>query len=213
MSAAFKFGTPIFYDTIKKELEFQDITSESAIRSEMSERALKSINANDGSGGGAQNQAILRANGMKEEYGNGVCTRILIYNASGIPLTCYETHDSSGHWSKYGPPSRIEVGEWGVCFHVKTSGSATGSCGIVSFHLEGEPYVFTVSWDVPWSGSNNASCYTMTKEGYEGTSWEKAHQWAEEGPAIGGETDCGFKVEYSIDQDSSPILIVQISKA
>ena len=202
--ASFLFGQPIFFDTQKDLLG--DTHSEAEIRKMMAREAEKNININN-----AQNDAILQVNGMKEEFGNGVCTRIIVYNASGGVLTNRNEKTWSGRWSKYKLPTTIECGQWAAALHVKRSGAAAGSMGIMSYNMQGFNNVLCVGWDVPWSGSNHGSCYTMTTADWGKTSWETVEKWCETDPAVGSDKCGSIRVDYNIDQDSSPILTVKIT--
>ena len=102
----FKYGTAIFEEGYRESVMFDDDYDESdrdAIIRGMSKQAMQHIDEE-------KEEAILRVNGMKEEWGTGVSTRVLIYNASGFPLTRRVMHDAAGSWSRYTPADRIEVG-------------------------------------------------------------------------------------------------------
>mgnify|MGYP001356556598 CR=1 FL=1 len=209
----FTYGNVIDFESKQLELKPRNITDESAIRLEMSRLAMLDINAlSGGSTENFENLANMRVNAFKEDFGNGVCTRIMVYNASGSILTFQDSTDSSGHWGNNTLPTEIQVGQWATALHEKSRGSATGSCGAVVFHIDMADEVFIISWDVPWSGDNHACCYTMLREKWNATSWDEAIKWAETEPRTGTDVCGPFTVDYSITNDSSPILRVVIRR-
>jgi len=147
---------------------------------------------------------------MKEQWGNGVSTRVLIYNALGIPIERRTMQDSSGRWSEYEPAARIECGEWDVSFHHKKSGSMTGSCAALSYNLlgYGNDDVLMIGFDTPYSGSNSAYCNVMTTKKWSKTDWDDIHEWAEDGPDKATYSFGRSRTKFSMDQGSSPILTV-----
>ena len=62
---------------------------------------------------------------MKEEYGNGMSTLILIHNDTDKEITfCTATYiakDHGGRWEK--DPKNVPAGKWMACLHVHISGA------------------------------------------------------------------------------------------
>lgn len=208
---SYTYGTPIteqpFRESIKYDESYEKLSLDD-INKRMSAQAMRQRAEH-------KNDAIDRVNGMKEEWGTGVSTRVIIYNALGIPLSKRSSHDSYGHWSRYAPSDRIEVGQWDVSFHVKTSGAATGSCSVVSYNLEGYGHddVLMIGFNTPWSGKNTAYCNVMTTKTWNKTSWDDLHDLTYKG-AASATLDFGrARVRYTVDQDSSPMLTVTVLRS
>ena len=204
-----KYGTRIDADAMKAAGLEPDIR-------ELSKEAYRSMSVAGADGASPDESCIKRVNGMKDEYGSGVSTLITIYNALGCSLRYRTAHDSSGHIWKYAYDDRIDNGEWSCALHVKTSGSATGSCAALVYDFDGgygDQDVLVVAWDTPFSGSNSAACFCANRAvTYSKMSWDDIHDRAANGND-NGHSDLGLlRVRYTIGQNSSPILRVIASR-
>jgi hypothetical protein len=198
-----KYGNVIDAETMR-QAGIEDVST-----AELAKEAFRAM------GGKADEECIERVNGMKEEYGSGIATLITIYNALGCSLHYKETRDWSGHRGKYDYDSPIYNGEWSCALHVKTSGTATGSCGVIAYNLRGgygDQDVLVVSWVTPFSGPNKANCFCANIKTYDATSWDKIEEWANRGYPE-KDHDLGLiRVRATIGQNSSPILRVVASQ-
>lgn len=89
-------------------------------------------------------------NGIKDEWGNGTCGLIRIYNASGHTLTFQEQGPNwSGHVWKYPFDNVILNGQWSVVLHVKTTGIPRGSVSCFVYTIEDEGADVFCGWSVP----------------------------------------------------------------
>ena len=74
-------------------------------------------------------EAESKAAAYKRDYGNGVSSKIIIYN--GMKKKMYmekESYDGKmGRWEV--DPIDIPPGKWMACLHVKRNGAAMGSGG------------------------------------------------------------------------------------
>ena len=212
MAATVKFGSPIFEEQTRQKLENLNVddvmVSLEDINKEMAKEAMRKININ-------KLEALERVNGMKKDYGNGVSTRIMVYNGLGVPLQKRSSHDDSGRWSTNTLADRIEVGEWSIGFHHKKAGSATGSCGAVGYNLlgYGNDDVLMIGWDTPWSGSNSAYCAVMTTSKWSRTSWDDIIEWAEDGPKANKIKFGRSLTKFDTDSESSATLTVVATRS
>ena len=166
------------------------------------------------------NQANARGtlNSYKQEYGEGVCTLVMIYNATGAPLGFRSNADSSGHIGKYPFDSTIENGQWSVFLHVHTSGTAGGSIGALGYDIQdgGMQPVAVIGWNNPLNGSSTALGDCWSSVGYTDTPWDTVFNLTENGGASGPGnatgTKYGYAAPYSIGQTSSPILQVVVQQ-
>ncbi|XP_038879978.1 23 kDa jasmonate-induced protein-like [Benincasa hispida] len=91
---------------------------------------------------------------LKSEWGTGVSTLCIFYNATGDTITLYAHHDWYGHIGPTAYPSEIANGQWGCFLHVKNSGATSGSCASVTYRglsNNGEKMYWLVAWSNPWS--------------------------------------------------------------
>jgi hypothetical protein len=103
-----------------------------------------------------QKDADDNVNGMKQEYGNGISTLVMIYNASGYQLQRMDEVDTHGHVGDWPLDTYIENGQWSVFLHVHSSGAAVGSEGYCDYSLVGTADTVRFSWASPYTGSNTA---------------------------------------------------------
>lgn len=116
--------------------------------------ALKSI-------GDHQEEADIMVNSMKQKYGKGISSLIMIYNASGRTMRLHPEEgdaerDIHGHQGEWPKDSIIGNGQWSVFLHVHSSGAARGSAGFCHYKFDNTDSYFKVSWDTPFSGKNKA---------------------------------------------------------
>lgn len=152
------YGEAIRYDDLEEagmEVDFGKLAAD----------AYANMNAYGGDGKTFEEAAIERVNGMKEEYGNGVSTLIMFYNATGSTLKFDSLEDISGHLFKYQPDRTVYNGQWSCFLHTKTAGAATGSFGKLEYWLQGgvkrKTTWLAINWETPWSGKNKATASIM----------------------------------------------------
>ncbi|XP_022723014.1 23 kDa jasmonate-induced protein-like [Durio zibethinus] len=97
-------------------------------------------------------KALGYVKALKSQWGTGVSTLCLVYNATGEPLTFVTSHDWFGHiYQTY--PRVIANGQWGGFLHVKTAGAASGSEAAVVYrgkNKDGRATDWLLAWDNPW---------------------------------------------------------------
>ncbi|KAF5771271.1 hypothetical protein HanRHA438_Chr14g0680451 [Helianthus annuus] len=79
------------------------------------ERALEALN--NPNADGKRNQALAYVRQMKRNWGNGVSTLGIFYNATGEAMIFTQENSWYGRiYSSY--PMRVQNGQWGAFFHV-----------------------------------------------------------------------------------------------
>jgi len=150
--------------------------------------------------------ATKMVNTMKTEYGDGISSLILIYNATGYPLNFYQNANYSGRMSKYQPDDLIQNGQWGCFLHVKSSGTMTGSCGVVSYKMD-ETNLFWFFWSTPYSGENTAEVQGYPVKVWNEKSWGYIEDRAEGRDSARGEYKNHWTLgKWMTSQTTSPIV-------
>lgn len=158
-----------------------------------------------------EESAILKLNGMKQEYGDGTSTLVMIYNATGVDLNLKPqkdiTYNWNGHLFKYTPDKTIMNGQWSVFLHVHTSGMAYGSKAAIVYELGNNNISALLGWDTPWDQlSYNNKVHVELGNGV----WD----WKNEDKAIDSAgrfeeykpKDGDFAINAYVGDNSSPIL-------
>ncbi|CAN6361597.1 unnamed protein product [Urochloa humidicola] len=163
--AAGVFGTPITRETLLATGEYDDPSQE-----DIAEYAMKMRNA-----GAKDTNAQQFVDNLKKRYGNGISTKCLIYNATGVTLNFATYHDWRGKVFEAPYPSVIHNGQWGAFLHVKPSGASRGSIGAVVYRSKRpngsrDSCDWMFSWMIPFTGSNTV--YTEIRgEGHFPQHW------------------------------------------
>ncbi|GLT95606.1 hypothetical protein SLE2022_132790 [Rubroshorea leprosula] len=102
--------------------------------------------------GTKRDQANAYVEALRRQWGDGVSTLGLIYNATGDTIKFTSTKDWSGNIGPAPYPSEIANGQWGGFLHVKTSGSISGSNSAVVYRCNNGTAEsdWMVAWDNPW---------------------------------------------------------------
>ncbi|XP_052183559.1 23 kDa jasmonate-induced protein-like [Diospyros lotus] len=105
---------------------------------------------------------------LKEEWGVGVSTLCLIYNATGGPVYYVTSHNYLGHIGPAPYPQMIANGQWAAFFHVKTTGELSGSTAAVVYRGKNEAGQ-ECDWMLGWSNPYDTNkwknmVYTEIKE-------------------------------------------------
>uniref|UniRef100_A0A7C9DCB8 Uncharacterized protein n=2 Tax=Opuntia streptacantha TaxID=393608 RepID=A0A7C9DCB8_OPUST len=149
------FGTPITDETLKAMPQYigKDITQEDRAR-----EAMRLIHAED-----KNINALSHAVDLKHDYGNGVSTLCLIYNATGGPLQLVDKNDWYGQVYKEEPPRSFDNGQWLAFLHVHPTSQAIGSEAarvLRGSTVDGDVRDYMVAWCTRWGAAeNNVSTY------------------------------------------------------
>lgn len=152
-----------------------------------------------------QLEATKLANGYKEEYGNGISTEFLFYNASGYRLRFHDKTDGSGHIGKYPYDTTIENGQWSVVLHTKTSAAGTGSVAVVEYEIEGADKLrLRLAWHTPFMGTN--TCYArIAYDGQPGKD-NDLHKAINDGHSNYEQQYANMRVSIGVGDDSSTVM-------
>ncbi|GLT95608.1 hypothetical protein SLE2022_132810 [Rubroshorea leprosula] len=89
---------------------------------------------------------------LKKQWGNGVSTLCLVYNATADTVKFVSSHDWSGQLGPAPYPSEIANGQWGAFLHVKRDKIPEGSNAAVVYRGKneiGSECDWMVAWDNP----------------------------------------------------------------
>lgn len=149
--------------------------------------------------------ALNRVNGMKEEFGNGVCTLLMMYNATGCRLTKADDDDHSGKIWKYKYDDVIENGQWSVVLHVKSSFGLAGSTACIGYELEGRNQVLVVAWDTPYSGDSTGWVRIIPMAEWKATDWDDFHDNSDGGEEEETEESGIWRTNFVASQGASTL--------
>jgi len=119
-------------------------------------------------------EAKVKAESLKKEFGYGVSTEVIIQNALSYDINFSDADHFEGYFHSK-PPSTIPAGKYGVFLHRKTSGSATGSIGAVGYQVQNGDKVF-FGWYVPYWGKNYVGVEVVEKGSYPGDLYKLTYQ-------------------------------------
>lgn len=140
------FGNPITDSTLEGMPQYAGKT---ITRTDRASAALNMKNA-----GNKDTNARTFVENLKKQWGDGVSTLCLVYNATGDTVKFAANHDWYGHIGPSPFPVEIQNGQWGGYLHVKISGEATGSSAAVVYRGKNEAGVecdWMLSWSNPWN--------------------------------------------------------------
>ncbi|MEW7278733.1 hypothetical protein ABW636_09060 [Aquimarina sp. 2201CG1-2-11] len=157
-------------DSILEESEsYLDSDSQSTTISHKSANAAHIYNTSS--------EAWTAVRQLKQNFGNGVSSLMVITNMLDRPLTRIGKHTFWGRFYNE-PPRVIPPGKSAAILGVKTSGSATGFSGYITYNVPtgtpdgGNVYeYFTIGSDVPFIGSNYISGSWNPNFGGPNGSW------------------------------------------
>ncbi|KAL9233990.1 hypothetical protein vseg_008917 [Gypsophila vaccaria] len=154
------FGAPITNITLTPMQRYRGKTITQEDRAREAMRLIQASNKNM--------DALQYALNLKKDYGNGVSTLILIYNATGEPLEFVEDQkmDWLGSVYKAEPPRSFDNGQWIAFLHVHPTALKLGSEGarvLRGKNMNGDVCDFMVSWFAPWDSTPQNSAYTEVR--------------------------------------------------
>jgi len=179
-----------------------------------SPQALSSLGLNQL--GLVETDAIKNANTLKQAFGSGVSTLITLFNASADDMNIIFSADQHGHIGSEAYDSLIRNGQASAVLHVKTSGAATGSTGMVAYNIGNTGNVILLSWSNPFNHAASdvkAKVYVQTPGQFTGDSDFYFRDTDERGSSAGEYTDqpTPYRAQWSIGNETSPHLRVIVS--
>lgn len=166
--------------------------------------AAEQMSAIDSSGNSLQNSALQILSQMKEEFGEGSSTLVMIYNATGETLTYCASCDWSGQVGKQPYDLVIYNGQYSVFLHAETSFLEGSIGGVIYRGTRGSDILLT--WDNPLIGENRI--YIDVQESNYWTleeSWDQVENKLQASSSFSLVQRNGYVLSSSISPVSSPI--------
>ncbi|KAL9236726.1 hypothetical protein vseg_011361 [Gypsophila vaccaria] len=149
------FGAPITDETLKQMSKYKGKTIGQADRAREAMRLIQAESKNI--------KALNHTLELKADYGDGISTLCLIYNATGYRLELVSDLIQDWHGSVYKeePASSFENGQWIAFLHTHPTGFYGCEAARVyrGKDIAGHVRDYLVSWFIPYTGGSN-SAYT-----------------------------------------------------
>lgn len=207
------FGDPVDDDLVKTIPPY-DKEGYVITRKDRAHVALNMKNADD-----RNTNAYNTVKAWKAEYGDGVSTLCLVFNATGDPVTLVgDPVNWEGMLWEIPVPHEIANGQWGAFLHVKPhwpnwhlDGSAGG---IVYRGLNNAGVVndFMCSWYNPWEGDNHAYTMIREKDHFVGSEeWNQLKALTKKSGLNGSDEWNGCVANVTIGSDTTSLYEARIS--
>ncbi|KAI3732293.1 hypothetical protein L1987_63497 [Smallanthus sonchifolius] len=161
--------------------------------------------------GNKYDNALRFVKDLKAQWGNGISTLCLLYNATGETLT----YTTSRNWfGDIGPspyPTLILNGQWGAYLHTKIPKMPSGSVAAVVYRGKYTDNAFCdrmITWSIPWQRftQDNAGYCEINEVGhFDGAVWDAVYNRT---PFAGRESSANWKdchTKVTVESDTSPI--------
>ncbi|XP_021853280.1 23 kDa jasmonate-induced protein-like [Spinacia oleracea] len=153
--------------------------------------------------------------GVKVDYGNGVTTLCMVYNATGETLYYSTSRDWYGFIGRTPYPFEIGNGQWASFLHVKKTSASSGSEAALVFrgmNRNGQSRDFLVAWSSPWSAFYTNKAYSdVGVVGSFNGSWSTVYNNLQNKGGYTQETNKdGVNIEVSTATGTSPLFIARI---
>ncbi|CAO2148086.1 unnamed protein product [Urochloa humidicola] len=147
------FGSAITEEMVKGLSYYSE--QEKITQVDCAREAMRFIHAGD------KNLSALKyAWDLKDRYGKGMSTLVLVYNATGANLTLEQGGPNwYGHNFGIQPPRSFQNGQWIAFLHISGQGVLVGSEAARVFRgtdVNRRTRDFMVAWSIASSGANNA---------------------------------------------------------
>ncbi|KAD6795799.1 hypothetical protein E3N88_06695 [Mikania micrantha] len=162
--------------------------------------------------GNKYDNALRFVRDLKAQWGNGISTLCLLYNATGETLTYAASRNWFGDIGPSPYPTVILNGQWGAYLHTKIPKMPSGSVAAVVYRGKYTENAFCdrmITWSIPWQRftQDNAGYCEINAVGH----FESAAVWDEiykRTPYAGRESSAKWKDCYTrvtVESDTSPI--------
>ncbi|KAI3819023.1 hypothetical protein L1987_12845 [Smallanthus sonchifolius] len=161
--------------------------------------------------GNKYDNALRFVKDLKAQWGNGISTLCLLYNATGETLT----YATSRNWfGDIGPSPYLTVilnGQWGAYLHTKILKMPSGSVAAVEYRGKYTDNAFCdrmITWSIPWQRftQDNAGYCEINEVGhFDGAVWNAVYNRT---PFAGRESSANWKdcrTKVTVESDTSPI--------
>ncbi|KAL9236735.1 hypothetical protein vseg_011370 [Gypsophila vaccaria] len=149
------FGAPITDETLKQMSKYRGQTIGQRDRAREAMRMIQAESKNI--------KALNHTLALKADYGDGISTLCLIYNATGSRLELVQDFSQDWHGSVYKeePAQSFENGQWIAFLHTHPTGFYGCEAARVyrGTNAVGDVRDYLVSWFIPYTGGSN-SAYT-----------------------------------------------------
>ncbi|KAF5795555.1 putative protein kinase RLK-Pelle-LRR-I-1 family [Helianthus annuus] len=161
--------------------------------------------------GNKYDNALRFVKDLKKQWGNGISTLCLLYNATGETLTYATSRNWFGDIGPSPYPTIILNGQWGAYLHTKTPKIPSGSAAAVVYRGKYTDNAFCdrmITWSIPWqrfTQDNAAYCEINEVGHFDGAAWDAIYNKT---PYAGRESSANWKDCYtrvSVESDTSPI--------
>lgn len=151
-----------------------------------------------------QQAAYQAAHTIKENYGAGVCTVVMIYNACGEPIYLAGNHYWYGHIGEFPVDYRIGNGQYSVFLHIKYGILYTSEGALIYMNSMGTNFI--VAWDNPFLGENKVYALIRNDEDYYSTDpWLMLENKLIQSGQDTVTDDTMFTIYSNVGQGTSPI--------
>ncbi|CUA77812.1 LOC100283929 [Rhizoctonia solani] len=148
--------------------------------------------------------AVDHVDREKRDYGNGVSTLVLVYNATGDRISVHDSYSWHGHFYSEAPDETVENGQWSSFLHVHTSGAAVGSKAATIYRSAADTDMF-VGWESPWSGTPSVYADSQKKDyWWDVSSKDSMGDQIDDGGSRSDFKGEGFELLMDIGDSTSP---------
>ncbi|KAI3778234.1 hypothetical protein L2E82_07373 [Cichorium intybus] len=161
--------------------------------------------------GNKYDNALRFVKDLKAQWGNGITTLCLLYNATGETLTYATSRNWFGDIGPSPYPTIILNGQWGAYLHTKTPRVPSGSQAAVVYrgkYSDNASCDRMITWCIPWqrfTQDNAAYCEINEVGHFDGAVWDTIYNKT---PLAGRESSYTWKDCYTrvtVESDTSPI--------
>jgi len=151
-------------------------------------------------------EAIKHVNGMKEEYGNGASTLLVIANQTGETLNHLADRSWSGDINKYPYDPVIKNGQISVVLHTKTA-MFRGSVGSIIYRSDPSQDEFVLGFWTPYIGTNKSYINAGKLDEWNKKSWSDIYDKLDDSGMITMQQVLSYQVSSTTGGYTSPVCI------
>lgn len=177
----------------------------------LSKVAIQRQSLSNSNGVTLQEEAYQALNAMKEEYGNGASTLVMIFNASGETLAFKKKWNYAGDTDKYAMDSLIRNGQYSIFLHVSQHFFGSSEAAVVYVGESGES--FLMAWDNPYRGLNSVHAMVGEEPNFwMNVRWEYVWQELQASGSYEAYEHATYAIYSNIGPETSPIASYMITR-